>query len=62
MIRLRALWINDFKMIIKIIQNVEPGFDFMKYYKSTGYDKKIFIVSKDTIKFLVRVFKMIMGF
>lgn len=62
MIRLRALWINDFKMIIKIIQNVEPGFDFMKYYKSTGYDKKIFIVSRDTIKFLVRVFKMIMGF
>ena len=62
MIRLRALWINDFKMIIKIIQKAEPGFDFMKYYKSTGYDKKIFIISKDTIKFLIRVFKMIMGF
>lgn len=61
-IQLRTLWIDDFKMIIKIIQKVEPGFDFMKYYKLTGYDKKIFIVNTDTIKFLVRIFKMIMGF
>lgn len=62
MMRLRALWINDFKMFIAIIQKVEPGFDFMKYYKETGYDKKIFIISKDAIKFLIQVFRTIMKF
>lgn len=59
MVRLRALWINDFKLMMKLIHEQEPKFDFMEYYKSKGYDKKIFIISKDALKFLALIFKTI---
>lgn len=60
--RLRATLVQDFKEAIAYIQSFEPGFNFLKYYKEINYNKNIFIVEKNVDGFLVRVFKMIMGF
>jgi hypothetical protein len=45
----RAFAINDFKTYLKHLQSVEPDFDFVEYYRTSDYDKKIVNVPKSTI-------------
>ena len=61
MIRLRALYINDFKMLVEKIMKVEKDFRFMDYYKETGYDDSIHTIDHRVIKSLGLVFAKIMA-
>lgn len=48
-IKARAFAINDFKTYLKLLQSVEPDFDFVEYYDASDYDKKIINIPKATI-------------
>ena len=48
-VKARAFAINDFKTYLKLLQSVEPEFDFVEYYAASEYDKKIINIPKTTI-------------
>ena len=45
----RMFAINDFNTYLKHLQSVEPDFDFVEYYMSSDFDKKIINIPKSTI-------------
>jgi hypothetical protein len=61
MIRLRALFINDFKLLIKAIMKEERDFRFMDYYVESGYDDSVHTIDHRVIKSLGLVFAKIMA-
>ena len=45
LIKARAFAMNDFKTYLKHIQEVEPDFDFIKFYQENDYDKIVLNIS-----------------
>ena len=60
MLRLRALFISDFKVFMRIIIKSEPGFVFMDYYKKSKMDDSVYTLKHSTLKGLSVLFKTIM--
>lgn len=59
LIDLRARVINDFKKYFKIVQSIEPNFDFETYIKDSEYYDKTVIVDKHTLKYTGKTIKEI---
>lgn len=59
LIDLRARVINDFKKYFKIVQSIEPDFDFETYIKDSEYYDKTIIVDKHTLKYTGKTIKEI---
>ena len=60
LIKARAFAMNDFKTYLKHIQEIEPDFDFIKYYQENDYDKIVLNISASTIVGIKKLFKLIM--
>lgn len=58
-VKARAFAINDFKTYLKIVQEKDKNFDFMKFYEENHYGKTIINVNPETIKALKQLFKSI---
>lgn len=56
----RMFAINDFKSYLKLLQDVEPQFNFTRYYEDSDYGKHVFGFKKEEIIGLKRLFQMIM--
>lgn len=48
-VKARAFLINDFKTYLKLVQEVDPTFDFSVYYKGCEYDKLLFSLPVESI-------------
>ena len=59
-VKARAFAINDFKTYLKIIQDNDPKFDFVEYYKKSDFDKTIINIPKHTIQGIISLFKLIL--
>lgn len=59
MMRLRALFISDFKTYLRIIQKHDPKFNFLEYYKSSPANSNTVTIKGTTIKKLGMLFKSI---
>ena len=59
MMRLRALFISDFKTYLRIIQKHDPKFNFLEYYKSSPANNNTVTIKGTTIKKLGMLFKSI---
>lgn len=59
LIDLRARVINDFKKYFKIVQSIEPNFDFETYIKDSEYYDKTVIIDKHTLKYTGKTIKEI---
>ena len=61
LVKARAFLINDFKTYMKKLQDAEPDFDFVKYYKESDYDKTIVDVPIGTISGIKQIVKSILS-
>ena len=61
-LNVRAHLINDFKTYLKIVIKNEPGFNFLEYYKESGYDANVYTIDHNVIKGLGVVFRKAIGF
>lgn len=59
LIDLRARVINDFKKYFKVVQSIEPNFDFETYIKDSEYYDKTVIIDKHTLKYTGKTIKEI---
>ena len=59
MMRLRALFISDFKTYLRIIQKHDPKFNFLEYYKTSPANNNTVTIKGTTIKKLGMLFKSI---
>ena len=59
MMRLRALFISDFKTYLRIIQKHDPKFNFLEYYKTSPANTNTVTIKGTTIKKLGMLFKSI---
>ena len=59
MMRLRALFISDFKTYLRIIQKHDPKFNFLEYYKTSPANTNTVTIKGTTIKTLGMLFKSI---
>lgn len=57
MIKLRALYISDFKFFYRIILQHDPKFNFLEYYEKSGYNNAVYTIDHSTIKGLGIVFR-----
>lgn len=60
LIKARAFAMNDFKTYLKHIQNVEPRFNFDKFYRDNNYDKTVVNISPDTLAGITKIIKSIL--
>ena len=60
MVRLRALYMSDFKQYLRIVMQHEKNFDFMKYYENSKENKNVYTIKADDIKNAAKLFRMIM--
>lgn len=60
MVRLRALYMSDFKQYLRIVMQHEKNFDFMKYYENSKENKNVYTIKADDIKNAAKIFRMIM--
>jgi hypothetical protein len=60
MIRLRSLYISDFKVYMRKIVTKEPGFKFLEYYNTSSVNNSVYTVNTTDIKKLAVLFRMAM--
>lgn len=59
-IKARAFAINDFKQTLKYVLQKEPNFNFVKYYEKERSKKDSIIITKNKIKSVASLFRLIM--
>lgn len=57
MIKLRALYISDFKFFYRIVLQNDPKFNFLEYYEKSGYSNTVYTIDHNTIKGLGLIFR-----
>ena len=60
MIRLRSLYISDFKVYMRKIVTKEPGFKFLEYYNTSSVNNSVYTVNTTDIKKLAVLFRIAM--
>lgn len=59
-VRLRALYINDFKLYLSHVTRDDRNFNFLEYYKHSRANNSVYRIRKSTISRLSLLFKTIM--
>ena len=60
MIRLRALYISDFKVYMRKIVTKDPKFKFLDYYSNSEVNQSVYTVNANDIKKIALAFRMAM--
>lgn len=60
MVRLRSLYISDFKVYMRKIVTKEPGFKFLEYYNNSSVNSSVYTVNTSDVKKLAVLFRMAM--
>lgn len=58
-LKVRARFLNDFKKYLKIINNIDPSFNFTEYYEQSPFNDALIKIDKDTLKYGFKALKYI---
>ena len=60
MIRLRALYMSDFKSYMRILMKHDHQFNFLEYYKSSNANNNVYVIKGEHIRKAAQLFRAIM--